>query len=159
MSKKLFLGSCILWISVWKMIICTVDLSFGGAGIIYPGKGVDDIQIGVPLPKNLSPLIERKNIVTTGADGPVKQIKVSSPAFTLAVSLLRIKQSKMADVLRFYGKGETDLRSDKIIVRYPSQGIDFEIDRVNERIEAVTIYRPVLPKFSVEQYRERLQRK
>ena len=101
-------------------------------------------------------MIERKNI-TTNPNGEVKAIKVSSPAYTLAVSLLRIKQNKMADVLRFYGKGETDLKSDRIILKYPKQGIDFEIDRGTERIEAVTIYKPVFPKFSVQDYRKQLQ--
>jgi len=65
----------------------------------------------------------------------------------------------MADVLRFYGKGETDVKSDKILIKYPSQGIDFEINRASERVDSVTIYQPVLPKFSIKQYRDQLQRK
>lgn len=159
MTKKRFIKRHLLWVLLWGMILYSVEPSLAGEGIVYPGKGVDDIRIGYHLPKKISPLLERRNITAAGPDGAVQRIKVSSPAFLLAVSLLRIKNSKMVDVLRFYGKGETDAKPDKIVIRYPSQGIDFEIDKASERVESVTIYQPVLPKFSVKQYQEQLQRK
>lgn len=139
--------------------IFSPSFAFRPEGIIYPGKGVDEILIGEPRPQRLTPLIEkhlksREITILPEPPGPVKQIRLSSPTFSVAVSLLRIKYSRTADVLRFYGKGETDLKSDSIVVKYPRQGIDFEIDRVSERIEAITVYKPVLPKFTVEQYKE-----
>lgn len=144
--------------SLWGTILCSAGPSLAREGIVYPGKGVDDVRIGYPQPKNISPLLE----VRSGGTSPektVERIKISSSAFVLAVSLLRIKNSKMADVLRFYGKGETDVKSDKILIKYPSQGIDFEINRASERVDSVTIYQPVLAKFSIKQYRDQLQRK
>lgn len=129
--------------------------AFGGEGIIYPGKGVDDIRIGEKLlPRVEKELKERGVTLTRGEKGQVTSLRLSHPAFSVAVSLVRIKHSRRADVLRFYGKGDTDLKPGKVILQYPEQGIDFEIDKVDDRVAAIKVYSPVLPKFSIEQYKE-----
>lgn len=48
-----------------------------------------------------------------------------------------------------------------VVLRYPSRGIDFEIDRFSERITAIIIYMPVerprLPESKYRQYREQFK--
>jgi len=129
---------------------------FAGGGIIYPGKGVDDIRIGEKLsPREEAGLKKSGVTVTRRGGGQVASLRLSQPTFSVAVSLVRIKQSGIADVVRFYGKRDSELKPGRIILRYPEQGIDFEIDQVNDRVEAITVYSPVSPKFSIEQYQQR----
>lgn len=140
---------------VWALMALSGSSAFSGEGIVYPGKGVDDIQIGGRFPSDKKKAFQGKGItIESDPAGRVTKVRVSAPTFSVAISLLRIKSSRIGDVLRFYGKGETDLKSERLILRYPSQGIDFEIDKVNERIDAITVYSPSRPSFSIEQYKQ-----
>jgi hypothetical protein len=85
--------------------------------------------------------------------GGVQMIRVRSPRYYIARSRLRIGNN-IESIFRYYGRGDIEVGTNRIKMRYPAQGIDFEIDKSNERITAITIYRPVLPDLPTEQYRQ-----
>jgi hypothetical protein len=121
-------------------------------GIIYPGEGVNDIRIGKDLPKGIA--CGKTNEVLLECDGDRKRVKavtVWSPFFYVIGSRLRVG-SNINDLFRFYGEGEVkvdvDKRNpDKIVIVYPSQGIDFEISKSEKKITGIKVYQPILPKF------------
>jgi hypothetical protein len=137
--------------------------------IIYPGKGVGTIRLNEPMPAGLPSFIDNAiregNIKLEFFDNKtVIKIIITSDRFFVAVSALRIKQNNAGDVKRFYGnvKHETIAnKKDKLVLRYTLRGLDFEIDRLSERITAIIIYMPDkrlrLPESEYRQYREQFK--
>ena len=58
--------------------------------------------------------------------GGVQMIRVRSPRYYIARSRLRIGNN-IESIFRYYGRGDIEIVSDRINMRYPEQGIDFEI--------------------------------
>ncbi len=135
--------------------------------IIYPGKGVGPVRVNEPMPAGLpifmeTAIKEKKIVIESLPANAVKKIILTSDRFFVAVSALRIEQNNAGDVKRFYGNVYLKtIPNNKIALRYPSQGIDFEIDRFSERITAIIIYmppeRPRLPESEYRQYREQFK--
>jgi hypothetical protein len=146
-QKKMFI------ISIYSLLSLLVFVGTGWAeGIIFPGKGVDNIRIGEPPPKE-TPCGNGRDIEIQCDEGRVKTICVRSPDFYIVRSRLRIG-SDIDSIFRYHGRGDTEIGPDGIVLRYPAQGIDFEIDKSNERITAITIYHPVFPDLPQEQYKQ-----
>jgi hypothetical protein len=135
--------------------------------IIYPGRSVGPIRINEPMPAGL-PLFMKKTIKERSIEiefFPIKAVKkiiITSDRFFVAVSALRIKQNNKGDIIRFYGEVHPEtIANNKIVLRYPSRGIDFGIDRFSERITAIIIYMPVerprLPESKYRKYREQFR--
>jgi hypothetical protein len=123
-----------------------------GGGIIFPGERVGNIRLGEPPPKEMA----SGNIIDIEIEcdqGGVQMIRVRSPRYYIARSRLRIGNN-IETIFRYYGRGEIEIGTNRINMRYPAQGIDFEIDKSNERITAITIYRSVLPDLPAKQYRQ-----
>jgi hypothetical protein len=126
--------------------------AFEGGGIIFPGERVGNIRLGELSPEEMA----SGNITDIEIEsdrGRVQMICVRSPGYYITRSRLRIGNN-IESIFRYYGRGDIEIVSDRINMRYPAQGIDFEIDKSDERITAITIYRPVLPDLPTEQYRQ-----
>lgn len=146
------------------------DRVFGMAperGVIQPGEGVDGLRIGdMPSREMLLSLEKRRVIVKTSVSRTgqrvVETIKVLSPDFQLVRSQLRVRYNTLGDVLRFYGAGDEKIDYDRVVLSYPREGIAFEIDKKGDRIESITVFRPMRPRVPVEQYdryRDQLRRR
>jgi hypothetical protein len=135
--------------------------------IIYPGKGVGPVRINETMPAGLPVFMEtaikdKRIEIEFFPNKTVKKLIISSESFFVAVSALRIGQNNKGDIIRFYGEVRSEtIANNKIVLRYPSRGIDFEIDRFSERITAIIIYmpaeRPRLPESKYRQYREQFK--
>lgn len=126
-------------------------------GVIQPGEGVDGLRIGdMPSREMLLSLEKRRVIVKTSVSRTgqrvVETIKVLSPDFQLVRSQLRVRYNTLGDVLRFYGAGDEKIDYDRVVLSYPREGIAFEIDKKGDRIESITVFRPMRPRVPVEQY-------
>ena len=135
--------------------------------IIYPGKSIGAIRLNEPKPAGVPSFMEKAikegNIKLDFSDNKtVKKITITSDQFFVAVSALRIEHNNAGDVKKFYGNPYLKpAANNKISLRYPLQGLDFEIDRLSERITAIIIYMPDkrlrLPESEYRQYREQFK--
>jgi len=126
--------------------------AFEAGDIIFPGERVGNIRLGEPPPEEMA----SGNIIDMEIEsdrGGVQMIRVRSPRYYIARSRLRIGNN-IESIFRYYGRGDIEVGTNRINMRYPAQGIDFEIDKSNEQITAITIYRPVLPDLPAGQYRQ-----
>ena len=130
-------------------------------GLIIPGQGVGIIRLGEPVPRRL-PLLLDRNLKSKGlviqpfsSERATERITVYSPEFYVERSMLRPKRSIKAEILRYYGEGETRLVPGRLIVSFPAEGIEFEIDRRDgkELIRSITIFTPARREAPVEKYR------
>lgn len=129
-----------------------------GDGIIFPGRGIDRFSIGAPAPDERTRRTARQNegISISVVSGHIGRVTVSSPRYEVERNRLR-PGATLADVLRFYGTGEKGIRGNLTTISYPAQGIEFAIDSSDERVRAITVFRPVRPRPSVEQQRKLYQ--
>jgi len=146
--KKIFGLASILFILLLSFAIIQAGKPLIQEGIIFPGEGVDDIRIGEVIPEGV--LWQRKDEVELkfGDGKRVKEVIVRSPYFYIIRSRVRVGGS-IDVILRFYGEGELEVDKrvpEKIMIRYPSQGIDFEISKYSKQITGIRIYQPTLPK-------------
>jgi hypothetical protein len=135
--------------------------------IIYPGKGVGPLRIDEPMPAGLPSFIKttignKRIVIEFLPNKSVKKVTITSDRFFVAVSVLRINQNNKGDIIRFYGEVHPeDILNNKIVLSYPSRGIDFEIDGFSEKITAIIIYMPDkrlrLPESEYRQYREQFK--
>ena len=149
-QKELFIISISSLLSL--LFFIETAWAFESKGIIFPGESVDNIRLGEPLPEEMA----SGNIIDIEIEcdrGKIQKICVRSSRYYIARSRLRIGNN-VESIFRYHGRGDTEIISDKIVMRYPEQGIDFEIDKSNERITAITIYPPVLPDLPAEQYKQ-----
>jgi hypothetical protein len=112
-------------------------------GVIVPGERVDNIRIGEVPPKGWP----------CGTRGEIEVICEGDRAFRIVVRsrnhflyLVRSRVgigSDIGDVFSFYGAGEMSEDPEKITIRYPYQGIDFNFNKYNRQITAIEIYRRV----------------
>lgn len=122
--------------------------------IIYPGKGIDNIIIGnSPLGATCGKSGDIE--IECGQDKKVIRIKIKSRQYYVFKSRLHVGSS-ISEMLRYYEKGETTIEQSKTIIKYPTQGIDFEVDKSKEQITGISIYQPRLPSFK-EQYKEQFK--
>jgi len=150
-QKKLFIISICSLLSL--LFFIETAWAFEGGGIIFPGERVDNIRLGEPLPEEIARGNIRGIEIEYDQGRRVQVICVRSSRYYIARSRLRIGNN-IESIFRYHGQGDTEILSDRIVMRYPEQGIDFEIDKSNERITAITIYRPVLPDLPSKQYRQ-----
>ena len=150
-QKELFIISICSLLSL--LFFVETGWAFEGGGIIFPGERVDNIRLNEPPPKEMPCGNIRDIEIKCDDQGIVQKICVRSPRYYIARSRLRIGNN-IEGIFRYYGREDTKIVSDRIVMRYPEQGIDFEIDKSNERITAITIYLPVLPDLPAEQYRQ-----
>ena len=154
-QKELFIISIYSLLSV--LFFIETGWAFEGGGIIFPGERVDNIRLNEPPPKEMPCGNIRDIEIKCDDQGIVQKICVRSPRYYIARSRLRIGNN-IESIFRYHGRGDKEgdkeIVSDGIVMKYPEQGIDFEIDKSNERITAITIYRPVLPDLPTEQYRQ-----
>ncbi len=149
-QKELFIISICSLLSL--LFFIETGWALEGGGIIFPGERVDNIRLGEPRPEEMA----RGNIrgIEIEPDqGRVQVICVRSSRYYIARSRLRIGNN-IESIFRYHGQGDIEVGTNTINMRYPEQGIDFEIDKSNERITAITIYRPVLPDLPSKQYRQ-----
>ncbi|MCD4808258.1 MAG: hypothetical protein K8R13_11990 [Methanococcoides sp.] len=149
-QKELFIISIYSLLSV--LFFIETGWAFEGGGIIFPGERVGNIRLGEPPPEEMASgdIID---IEIESDRGGVQMIRVKSPRYYIARSRLRIGNN-IESIFRYHGRGNTEIVSDRIVMRYPEQGIDFEINKSNEQITAITIYRPELPDLPTEQYKQ-----
>jgi hypothetical protein len=149
-QKELFIISICSLLSF--LFFIETGWAFEGGGIIFPGERVGNIRLNEPPPEEMA----SGNIIDIEIEsdrGGVQMIRVRSPRYYIARSRLRIGNN-IESIFRYYGRGDIEVGTNRINMRYPAQGIDFEIDKSNERITAISIYRPVLPDLPTEQYRQ-----
>lgn len=126
-----------------------------GEGTIVPGQRIERFNIGDPAPdsRTLRAIRKSKGIGITTAGGIIGRITVSSPRYEVERNRLK-PGATLAEVLRFYGRGEKALKGSVIVLTYADQGVEFVIDPADERIRSITVFRPVIQKPSAEQYRK-----
>lgn len=126
-----------------------------GGGTIVPGQGIERFSIGAPAPDSraLRTIRKTQGIGISTVGGTIGRITVSSPRYEVARNRLK-PGATLAEVLRFYGRGEKDMRGSVIVLTYPDQGVEFVIDPADERIRSITVFRPVARKPPAEQYRK-----
>ncbi|AAR34042.1 hypothetical protein KIP69_03705 [Geobacter sulfurreducens] len=126
-----------------------------GGGIIVPGQRIERFSIGDPAPDNrtLRTIRKSKGIGITTAGGIIGRITVSSPRYEVERNRLKAGAT-LAEVLRFYGRGEKTMKGSVIVLTYADQGVEFVIDPADERVRSITVFRPVVQKPSAEQYRK-----
>ena len=127
-------------------------------GIIMPGKGVDRFSIGAPAPdeRKLRAIAQTEGVIIATANGSIRRITVSSPRHTVARSRLR-PGAHLSEVLRFFGRGEKEIRGNLVILSYPVQGIEFTIDTGDELVRTITVFSPVRQRAPIEQQRKLYQ--
>jgi hypothetical protein len=116
-------------------------------GVIFPGEGVDNIRIGESSTKEW-PCGKKDDIEVKCVGDRVSEITIRSRYFYIIRSRVKVGD-RIDDVFRFYGEGEMEVgikALDKIKIRYPSQGIGFEINKSDKQITGIIIYWPSLPK-------------
>ncbi len=149
-QKELFIISIYSLLSL--LFFVETGWAFEGGSIIFPGERVGNIRLSEPPPEEM-PCGNIKDIEIKCDQGKVQMIRVRSSRYYIARSRLRIGNN-IESIFRYYGQGDIEVGTNRINMRYPAQGIDFEIDKSNERITAITIYRPVLPDLPTEQYKQ-----
>jgi len=149
-QKELFIISICSLLSL--LFFVETGRAFEGGGIIFPGERVDNIRLNEPPPEKM-PCGNIRDIEIKCDQGRVQMICIRSPGYYIARSRLRIGNN-IESIFRYHGRGDTEVGTNRINMRYPAQGIDFEIDKSNERITAITIYLPVLPDLPTEQYKQ-----
>ena len=149
-QKQLFIISICSLLSL--LFFVETGCAFEGGGIIFSGERVGNIRLGEPPPEEM-PCGNIKDIEIKCDQGGVQMIRVRSSRYYIARSRLRIGNN-IESIFRYHGRGDIEVGTNRINMSYPAQGIDFEIDKSNERITAITIYRPVLPDLPTEQYKQ-----
>lgn len=141
----------------WRVVFLTLavlPLSAWSASIIVPGRGIDDVQIGETAPKGMQ-CGKNRQMEIHCEDGVVTRIRVLSKEYFVSRSKLHVG-SAIGEVISFYGRGETETRSARVLaIRYPGQGIDFEVSRQDNRVISITVYRVEVrePPSKYEQYK------
>jgi len=165
MPQKLSFNISIFLILLLPLAMLLADLALGAKeeiGVVYPGEGIGSVWIGQtrPADSELPPLLQEgisKGTIRIEAPAPannVVRIIVTSPSFRVERSLLRVRYNDLADVLRYYGKGETDISSETTTIKYGKYGIDFIVSNNDKRIKEIVIYKPIGPSFSEEQFKK-----
>ena len=127
--------------------------------LIYPGVGIDNVKIGEALPGRLPPSLEknirgRKIVIKTGEDQKtVEKITISSPDYILAHSQIRVQFSNLGEVLRYYGKGSMVEKELKQTVQFPTEGLEFIINKRSGKIESISVFAPSRPRIQIQQYK------
>ncbi len=159
-GQKLLLSSYVLTVLFSLGILLSTDFAHGGmppAGVIYPGLGVDNIEIGKSLPARLPHLIN-ENLKSKGIEikkdekNQINKIVVHSQDFYVEKSDLRVGDG-IEDVFRYYGKGNIESVEEGLIIKYEEYGIEFVIDKKDERLRAIIIKRPVPLEFPAKDYK------
>ena len=91
----------------------------------------------------------------------VETVVVTSSRFSVERSGLHVG-SPLGAIFRYYGNGKDKIVPGGILIQYPEQGIDFIVNKQEEKITEITIYRPQLPEFRTKDYgkfKEQLKQK
>lgn len=124
-------------------------------GIVLTVEGNGDILIGEPPPKGIK-CGARNGIQVVCENGKVKEASTTSSKVYISRSRVRVGNG-LDDLIRFYGKGKTQIEWDRIYIRYPDIGIDFEVNKKNERITRIRVYIPMLYEPTIDQRRYKEQ--
>lgn len=113
--------------------------------VISPGSGVGRFRIGGTMPdeRTLRALVREEGIEIIPSGNIIKKMRVTSSGYPVLRSQIRARQSTLGDVIRFYGKGDSMLQGSLIILRFPTQGIEFEVEESEDRVSAITVFRPI----------------
>ena len=146
MIRKVFIMALTLAILLSAFVLVRGQQRLLSEGIIYPGKGVDEIQIGESPPQK-RPCGGKGDVEVECVEGRVSAITVRSRYFYLVRTRVRVG-SEITDVLRFYGEGEQEVDNitDKFSLKYRGQGVDFEISKSSRQITGIRVYHRTLPK-------------
>ncbi len=156
-AKRMIIAAA-LFIGVWSYV-CQA----GEETVIQPGTGVGALKIGMPLDAAYRSIGQRKadiaRQVEAGAtreiwltysdmgitlvvnpDKMVERIIVTSPGLLVERNGLRIG-STVTEVEKYYGeaKKKTAIGENGELWSYPSIGISFTIDRVEKRVDVITV--------------------
>jgi len=150
MDQKMFICGFILAVVFMRFPVTESIAAAEMSGVIYPGKGVDNILLGERPPSG-TPCGRGAELEITCAAGRVEKIAVTSLRFSVERSGLHVG-SPLGDIFRYYGDGKDKIVPGGILIQYPDQGIDFTVDKKLGQITAITIYRPLLPEFPTKGY-------
>ncbi len=64
-----------------------------------------------------------------------------------------MKGSTLRDIRRYYGEGQMTYGDNVVIVRFPSEGVEFTLDRRDERILSIAVFQPIDKGGSADKYR------
>ena len=110
-----------------------------GTILIIDGK---EVLVDTELPKGLK-CGKGNGIEIVCSGGVVRRVAVESPAAHLDRSFITVKGSTLEDILRNYGKPEqVACKDDRFVLKYPRQGLEFEVDKDREITRKITIYVP-----------------
>jgi len=155
----MFLANILAFMTFPSVIAVVHGMLPPGGELIYPGVGVDTVKIGEPLPDKLPQLLEKnireRKIAIKFQDNQktVERITISSPDFILARSQMRVQFSTLGEVLRYYGKGSMVERGTKQTVTFPSEGLEFVINKKSGKIESISVFPPSRPRIQIKQYK------
>ncbi|MBI4656598.1 MAG: hypothetical protein HY746_07620 [Elusimicrobia bacterium] len=112
-----------------------------GTTLIIDGKKV---RVDDELPKGLK-CGNDNGIEIICAKRIIQKVIIRSQAAYLTRSFITVKRGTPEEIIRFYGKPDhVEFTIDKLILKYPSIGVDFELDKTTERITKITVYIPIV---------------
>jgi hypothetical protein len=145
------------------LINLVIGIAFGKSAFsqeneIVPGEGIADVRLNQHFPLDPAELQtwrqEIKNrgidVEISGEPPQVTKINTVSPNYPITGNRIRVDNSRLDDIIRFYGAGQKRFFRDEIVMSYPDLGIEFAIDSRSLVIKKISVFNKKSVKFKID---------